>query len=1109
MNTFQLDPLDWVRLRCAACGQTAEILQLDLEAEGGNRICSPCCGALLVSIDAAVPGEARQDEPLRGESPQGELIGPVESDAESLINPPAETVESPDDELSSSPTAPLLPEHSRENRNTVPRPARLPALEVSPDDDEFDSRADVWGNPQRNSASIVVSVAVHGVVLLLLAAIVLHLPQEVAIDVLYASFDTSAERLVANATDQAESGALADAVDLSLPSEQARELPQPIHVAAGVPNEAKLAAAPSSLDTADERRSSTPDGSVRAGAKVTATSGLGSGSNGGSAGGGSKSPTGAGSADGWRISSGGGFAGRRPDVRRQLAALTGATPASEAAVEKGLKWLAAHQREDGSWSLQHAHAECGSACLPNSAMDCPTAATGLALLCFLGAGHSHTDGNYQQVVLRGVDWLVAQSREGDLRTSLEHAAPEGRSAMYAHGIAAMALCEAYGLTHDRTLIQACEKSIDFIARSQDPVGGGWRYSPGEPGDTSVVGWQVMALVSARLSGLKVPDQVRERVVRFLQSVHLPATGEFGYTDKRRGTVATTAIGNLCALYLHSSVDRVSQQRVDQLLGEQDPKRNNEYSNYYVSLVLHHLGGEHWRVWNAACRDTLVATQVRYGHAAGSWDPINKWGSSGGGLYSTCMNVLTLEVYYRHLPLYADDAFAIGLTAKPVPKKLPSKAKTKASAKTAGKPGNALPAEFVPTSIGEPIAIANSQEIVAVSQQPLTVEPELRPQSLFPRTTRFYAPLRNLFDEVTLRTVMDSDGREWRLYPNAGFGVPLLNVGEQSLMQTGGDFGWFQPDEPVFATAAGIVRYSGKSATSNGSVSSGNAKSGLNRTTAAGWGNTIVIEHVLPDGTSLTSVYAHLGDDRQVETGDVVAAGQLIASIGPQNESVNGGCPPHLFFAIRPGRATGTETPLAAFAIETGGWLDPVGFLREQLADVLPAIYFSPTRNPFPRSAASVIGEPARDWPATEWLRESRHGQKISAMRGKTVCLVCVQSSCDASRLIGGLLLSDLAERYQNSSDVVLILLQAPTGNFKENSSSVLRSSINSFPDNVAIGHVSASSGPPLILDWYGIRATPWTVLIAPDGTVAGNGVMTDAAEVGQLIDQLRNQNAAN
>ncbi len=842
MEAFQLDTLDWVRLRCAACGQSVEILQLDLEAEGGDRICSPCCGALLVSID-----DSLRDEPTPVESPQEQAP---------QVELPCRAADSRDRD-----SAP--PSLRREEERAVLRPVPLPPLEVTPDDEEFDTRADVWGNPRRNSASIVVSVAVHGVVLLLMAAIVLQLPRRAANDVLYASFDNAAEKFAPDVANQAEDETLAETVDLSLPSEQSSELPQPAPVAAPVPEEAELAAAPSSLDPSDELRSSTRDDSVRADARVTANSGAGGELQGGNVGGTSKSPNGSASNSGWSIPSGGGFSGRRADVRRQLAALTGATPASEAAVEKGLKWLAAHQREDGSWSLQHSHFQCKGECLPDSSMDCPTAATGLALLCFLGAGHSHVEGDYQQEVRRGLDWLVAQSREGDLRTSLDQVAPAGTSGMYAHGFAAIALCEAYGMTLDRTLIQPCEEAIDFIARAQDPVGGGWRYSPGDSGDTSVVGWQIMALVSARMSGLNVPDEVRERALRFLQSVHLPSTDEFGYTGKGRGTVATTAIGGLCSLYLHASLDRVSQQRISKSLGMQDPKSNNEYANYYISLVLHHLGGEQWRVWNAACRNTLVASQVRYGHAAGSWNPDSHWGRRGGRLYSTCMSVLTLEVYYRHLPLYADDALQIGLTDKPVAKKRTRHLNANATAKTAGKTGDDSPLEFVPVSIGEPAVIPERAGETGITQQPLTVAPASRPQSLFPHATRFCPPLRNLFEEVALRTVRDGGGREWQLYPNAGFGMPLLKAGEQLLVQTGSNFVWFQAGEPVFAAAAGIVRYSGGTVP-DGIPANVNSDEAPGRDTTAGWGNVIVIEHALPDESALTTVYAHLGEDRRVE-----------------------------------------------------------------------------------------------------------------------------------------------------------------------------------------------------------------------------------------------------
>jgi|GEM_PF-550391 len=1081
MDTFQLDTLNWVRLRCAACGNSVEILQLDLESPGSERIVSPCCGARLAETDAksSRAQTSNAESNIVAETPNVRLTNTPGTSR------PAATTSVPDD------AAPSV-----DDRKQRPQPLRIAAVSAD-NDDGSEARAGAWNDPRRDSAGIVTSIAVHALLLAVLAATVLRLPPRVATDVLNLSFDAAANDLTADATPHAVT--LDETIELSLPDVQKTEPLQPVAVEElTARQEASLTETSPSSEASGDTLSAKNNLGL-ANREVTANSGVRSGSSTESSGSAKSGSTNSEAlTDDWSIPSGRGFPTRRLQNRRRIAALTGATAASEAAVEAGLKWLADHQREDGSWSLQHSHAECHDACLPDSSMDCPTAATGLALLCYLGAGHSHREGDYQQVVQRGIDWLVSQSRDGDLRTSVEHVVPEGRSGMYAHGIAAMALCEAYGLTLDRTLIQACEESIEFIAESQDPVGGGWRYSPGDAGDTSVVGWQVMTLVSARLSGLKVPNEVRERAIHFLRSVHLPSTGEYGYKQPVRGTVATTAIGSLCSLYLHSSLDRVRLQRVGQLLGTQDPKSSNEYANYYVSLVLHHLGGDRWRVWNAAYRDMLVNSQVKHGHAAGSWDPISNWGRSGGRLYSTCMNVLTLEVYYRHLPLYADDAFEIGLAAKPVPRR--QTPKTKASSGRAGKQAAAA-SEFVPIATDGPIAIPGGELVFDVPQHPLGITPSEQPQSLFPRATRFSPPLRKLFDEAALRSVKDGDGREWRLYPDAGFGMPLIKAGEQTLVQTGSDFGWFQPGEPVFAAAAGIVRYSGGPARDDrpSTEKLDDSRSG----SAAAWGHTIVIEHVLPDETSLTTIYAHLGDNRQVEAGDVVESGQQIASIGSQNEMVNGGCVPHLFFAVHVGSPGAQPNQLAGFATDTNGWLNPVTFLREQQTDILPAVLFSPTWNPFPRSASNVIGQPAREWPATEWIRESRHGRTIAAMRGKTICLVCVQASCAASRQLGGLLLSDLAERYRDSSDVALILLQTPMSDFKANSTAALQGSSSGFPANVAIGHATADNGPPLLLDWYGIRATPWTILISPDGTTVGNGVLLDAAEVGRLIDTLR------
>lgn len=86
-------------------------------------------------------------------------------------------------------------------------------------------------------------------------------------------------------------------------------------------------------------------------------------------------------------------------------------------------------------------------------------------------------------------------------------------------------------------------------------------------------------------------------------------------------------------------------------------QRDSYYWYYATQVMFHMQGEHWTEWNGALRDMLVSSQAKEGAASGSWDPIRptpeKWGSAGGRHYLTCLNLLMLEVYYRHLPLYLE------------------------------------------------------------------------------------------------------------------------------------------------------------------------------------------------------------------------------------------------------------------------------------------------------------------------------------------------------------------------------------------------------------------------------------------------------------------------
>ncbi len=368
------------------------------------------------------------------------------------------------------------------------------------------------------------------------------------------------------------------------------------------------------------------------------------------------------------------FLGRDPALRAQMVRSSGGTSATEAAVARGLKFLARHQRPDGSWSLQHFRtADCDETCTHQGGFSTNVAGTALALLPFLGAGQTHLQGDYQQEVLKGLNALCAQQLEnGDLRG-------EGDGRMYAHGMAAIVLCEAYALTQDKQLFEPAQRALNFIVAAQHSAGG-WRYEPGEPGDVSVVGWQLMALKSGQMAGLHVPDQVFERASLFLDSVAREQNlGVYDYQPGRSTTIAMTAEALLCRQYLGWSRDHKGLKAgVDLMVRQHLPseKRPNVYYWYYATQVMHHFGGGSWRAWNDKMRDVLVSSQEIKGHAAGSWTPRGNGIEGGfadyaGRIYMTALCLCTLEVYYRHLPLYGQAAIEGVLPAEPATSDSPS------------------------------------------------------------------------------------------------------------------------------------------------------------------------------------------------------------------------------------------------------------------------------------------------------------------------------------------------------------------------------------------------------------------------------------------------------
>lgn len=341
------------------------------------------------------------------------------------------------------------------------------------------------------------------------------------------------------------------------------------------------------------------------------------------------------------------------ELRRQMLFARGGDEQTEAAVALALKWIVAHQNRDGSWSFNH-----GLAPRHQGAVNFPgknpsrTGATAMALLPLLGAGQTHKDGEYKESVYRGLHFLV-RSMKYDPRTGGNLMGDGGR--MYAHGLAAIALCEAYALTRDKSLMQPAQQSLNFIVYAQDKTGGGWRYSPHDPGDTSAVGWQLMALKSGHLAYLQVPRQTVAGAINFLNSVQEGYGAYYGYMKPGRKP-STTAVGLLCRMYLGWKKGEAALIEGVKFLDKQGPSKSDMYYNYYATQVMNHWEGEEWERWNAVMKKQLVDSQVTGGSFfgdKGSWTPTGKnhKTENGGRLYYTSLCTMTLEVYYRHMPLY--------------------------------------------------------------------------------------------------------------------------------------------------------------------------------------------------------------------------------------------------------------------------------------------------------------------------------------------------------------------------------------------------------------------------------------------------------------------------
>lgn len=329
----------------------------------------------------------------------------------------------------------------------------------------------------------------------------------------------------------------------------------------------------------------------------------------------------------------------------------GGSVKTEKAVEDALRWLARHQHPDGFWDSDRFFDQCpdGDFCSgPAVEVGSDTGLTGLTLLAFLGAGHVHNrEGEFARVVRKGLIWLRQQQlADGDLR---------GRGRIYCHSMATLALTEAYAMSSDPALRDPAQRAITWLVQAQHPESGGWRYAPGQHGDTSVYGWCLLALRSATRAGLQVPEATWARARRWIPLVTSgPRQGLAAYRPGDLPSEAMTAEMIVCRqIFGAERNDPALDEGGDYLLTRLPSTGDYHlYYWYYGTLAMFQLGGTHWQRWNDALSSVLLETQRQSGHAKGSWDPQRPFGIDGGRVFTTACSALCLEVYYRYVPLYA-------------------------------------------------------------------------------------------------------------------------------------------------------------------------------------------------------------------------------------------------------------------------------------------------------------------------------------------------------------------------------------------------------------------------------------------------------------------------
>lgn len=310
------------------------------------------------------------------------------------------------------------------------------------------------------------------------------------------------------------------------------------------------------------------------------------------------------------------------------------TEKQQASVERGLEWLAKHQKPDGSYG--------GDGMAPHAGI------TALAALAFMQQGNLPGRGKYGDNVTKCLDFILNNCQESGLIVSDQSHGP-----MYGHGFATLFLAEVYGMTGDERVKDKLQRAVRLIQKTQNNEGG-WRYQPVPlDADISVTICQVMALRAARDAGIKVEKDVIDKAIKYVRACQNP-DGGFSYMARQGGGggsgFARSAAG-VSALYYAGVFegDDITRglnyiKKFTPTKGAPNPEMEGHYyyGNYYAVQAMFLAGGDYWAKWYPAIREQLIAKQ---NPAEG------KWSGDFSDDYATSMALIILQMPNRYLPVY--------------------------------------------------------------------------------------------------------------------------------------------------------------------------------------------------------------------------------------------------------------------------------------------------------------------------------------------------------------------------------------------------------------------------------------------------------------------------